>query len=75
MTVRNLSRKGLQLELSTDHDFQVGDTLDVDFRLDDVPRSQVLKAVIVRNVNGRRLGTEFSETEAFDKMLGLYLMK
>lgn len=74
MIVRNLSRKGMQLELSTDHDFQVGDALDVDFRLDDASRSQVLKAAIVRNVIGRRLGTEFSEVDAFDKMLGLYLM-
>ena len=75
MTIRNLSRKGMQLELNTDHDFQAGDTLDVDFRLNDVSRSPVLKTVIVRNVNGRKLGTEFSEPEAFDKMLGLYLMK
>ena len=75
MTVRNLSRKGLQLELNTDLDFQVGDTLDVDFRLDDVSRSPVLKTVIVRNVQERKLGTEFSDTEGFDKMLGLYLMK
>jgi transcription elongation factor Elf1 len=75
MTVRNLSRKGLQLELNTDHDFQVGDTLDVDFRLDDVARSPVLKAVIIRNIRGHLLGTEFAEAEAFDKMLGMYLMK
>jgi hypothetical protein len=75
MTIRNLSRQGMQLELNTDHDFQVGDTLDVDFRLDDVSRSPVLKTVIVRNINGCKLGTEFSEAEAFDKMLGLYLMK
>ena len=75
MTVRNLSRKGLQLELNTDHDFIPGDSLDVDFRLDDISRSPILKTVIVRNVKGRKLGTEFSEAEAFDKMLGVYLMK
>ncbi len=75
ITVRNLSRKGLQLELNTDHNFQVGDALNVDFRLDDVSRSPVLKKVIVRNVKGHKLGTEFSEAEAFDKMLGIYLMK
>lgn len=75
MTVRNLSRKGLQLELNTNHDFQVGDVLDVDFRLDDVGRSPVLKSVVIRNVKGRKLGTEFSEAEAFDKMLGMYLLK
>lgn len=75
MTVRNLSRKGLQMELSSDHGFQVGDTLDVDFRLDDNSRSPVLKVIIVRNVRGHRLGAEFTEAGAFDKMLGLYLMK
>ncbi|MCP3954779.1 MAG: PilZ domain-containing protein [Desulfobacterales bacterium] len=75
ITVRNLSRKGLQLELNSNHGFQVGDSLDVDFRLDDVSHSPVLKTVIVRNINGRKIGTEFSEAEAFDKMLGLYLMK
>ena len=75
MTVRNLSRKGLQLELNTDQNFEVGDTLEVDFRLDDVSRSPILKPVIIRNIKGRKLGTEFSEAEAFDKMLGLYLMQ
>ena len=74
MTVRNFSRKGLQMEFSSDTDFQVGDTLDVDFRLDDNFRSPVLKVIIVRNVTGRRLGAEFTEAGAFDKMLGLYLM-
>ncbi|MFH1985235.1 MAG: PilZ domain-containing protein [Pseudomonadota bacterium] len=75
MAVRNLSRKGMQLELNSDHDFQIGDILDVDFRLDDVPRSPVQKKVIIRNIRGRLLGTEFSEAKAFDKMLGIYLMK
>ena len=74
MTVRNLSRKGLQLEFSSDPDFQVGDTLDVDFRLDDNSRSPVMKVIIVRNITGRRLGAEFTEAGAFNKMLGLYLM-
>jgi hypothetical protein len=74
MKVLNLSRRGLQLELNNGHTFQVGDTLDVDFRLDDDSHSPVLKAVIVRNINGRRIGTEFSEAEAFDKHLGIYLM-
>ena len=75
ITVKNLSRKGLQLVLNTDHDFQVGDTLDLDFRLDDISRSPILKPVIIRNIRGRTFGTEFSEAEAFDKMLGTYLMK
>jgi len=74
MTVRNLSRKGLQLELNKDHSFQIGDTLDVDFRLNDAGRSPVLKTVVVRNINGRRIGTEFAEAEAFDKNLGVYLL-
>jgi len=74
MTVRNLSRKGLLLEFNSDHDFQVGDTLDVDFRLDDNSRSPVMKVIVVRNVRERRLGAEFTEAGAFDKMLGLYLM-
>jgi len=74
MTVRNLSRKGLQLELNNDHGLQIGDTLDVDFRLNDAGRSPVLKTVVIRNINGRRIGTEFAEAEAFDKNLGVYLL-
>jgi len=74
MKVRNLSRKGLQVELNQNHNFQVGDSLDVYFRLDDAGRSPVLKTVIVRNVQGRLLGTEFAEAEAFDKNLGVYLL-
>jgi hypothetical protein len=75
MVVRDLTLKGLQLELKTDHNFQVDDALDVDFRLDDTAESQVLKSIIVRNVRDRKLGAEFSDAGEFDKMLGVYLMK
>ena len=75
MTVRNISRKGLQMELGGNHDFEVGNSLDVKFQLDDATRSTIAKAVVIRNISGRKLGTEFVDADEFDKMLGMYLMK
>jgi hypothetical protein len=51
----------------------VGDLLKVSFQLDDPPRSQIQKKVVIRNISPPLIGTEFAPTETLDKALGFYL--
>ena len=45
----------------------------VEFYLDDNLRTLIKKKVIVRNIAGPTIGTEFAPTEAVDKALGFYM--
>jgi len=52
-----------------------GDTLSVEFVLDDKARSKISEDVIVRNVKDRFIGVEFvSPSEHTKKVLGFYLL-
>jgi hypothetical protein len=73
MTVTDLSTSGLKLQINTQHNCTVGDVIIVEFRLDDANRTLIKKKVIVRNIVGKNIGTEFAPTEALDKALGFYL--
>ena len=73
MVVRDLSTTGMKLQINGAHDCVAGDILKVEFHLDDTQRSLVKKKVIIRNINGKEVGTELAPTEAFDKALGFYL--
>ncbi len=73
MKIKDLSMTGMKLGLSPNHRCTVGDVIQVEFHLDDAQRTLIRKKVIVRNVNGLDVGTEFAPTEAVDKALGFYL--
>jgi hypothetical protein len=73
MTVRDLSKSGLKIQINTQHKCQVGDVILVEFYLDDTQRTLIKKKVIARNIVGPNIGTEFAPTEAVDKALGFYL--
>ena len=73
MLVRDLSNTGMKLQINGEHDCDVGDVLQVEFRLDNTHRTLVTKKVIIRNISGPYLGTELAPTEAMDKALGFYL--
>ena len=73
MTVKDLSTSGLKLQINTQLNFTVGDVMLVEFHLDDALRALIKKKVIVRNIVGQNVGTEFAPTEAIDKALGFYL--
>ncbi len=73
MTIKNLSTSGLKLQINTQHNCSPGDVIKVEFHLDDAPMTLIKKKVIVRNVIGKNIGTEFAPTEALDKALGFYL--
>jgi len=73
MTVKDLSTSGLKLQINTQLNCTVGDVMLVEFHLDDALRALIKKKVIVRNIVGQNVGTEFAPTEAIDKALGFYL--
>ena len=73
MNVKDLSTSGLKIHTNVQHSCTVGDVVLVEFSLDDVHRTLIKKKVIVRNVIGQNIGTEFAPTEAIDKALGFYL--
>ena len=73
MKVKNLSTSGLKIHVNTEHHCAVGDIIQVEFSLDDNHRTLIRKKVIVRNLVGQNIGTEFAPTEPIDKALGFYL--
>lgn len=73
MIITDLSRSGLRLRLNFAQELEPGDRLDLEFTLDDKPRSVVKKEVIVRSVQDLSIGVEFVHSEHFDK-LGPYLL-
>ena len=72
--VINISRGGLRLDLMGEKSLDVGDRLEVEFRLDDEQRSEIRKTVVVRNISESTIGTEFADSEELDKVLSMYLM-
>jgi len=73
MTVKDLSTTGMKLQINADHDCTVGDLIRVEFHLNDTQRTFISKKVIIRNINGAYIGTQFAPTEAINKALGFYL--
>lgn len=74
MRVVDVSSSGLKLKLAVARDFTIGDTLRVEFHLDDKRRTFMEKKVIVRNVQSNLVGTAFAPLEGDDPHLGFYLM-
>ncbi|MBT8369411.1 MAG: PilZ domain-containing protein [Deltaproteobacteria bacterium] len=75
MTVCDLSLSGVKLKVNAEHLFSIGDLLQVDFELDDLKKSNIIKKVIIRNFAFPFLGTEFHYSEIMDQALGYYLFK
>lgn len=76
MSVKDLSRSGLKIRLTSKPDFDVGAKLLVEFRLDDSKRSLIKKEAIVRKISDQNIGLQFSSMDAKDPgdtALGFYL--
>ena len=77
MAVKNLSRTGLKLHINRTHDFATDDTLWVEFRLDDDPRSIIRREAVVRRVQGQDLNASFTPVDSRDpgeQALGFYFL-
>lgn len=77
MTVKEITRAGLGLKLDGDEmeKFNMGDTLFVEFHLDDESRSFIRKEATIRLIRGPYIGAEFSSVDLYDRALGIYMFK
>lgn len=67
MIIKDLSCIGLRFEQIEVRDIKVGDTLTVEFKLDETDDSTLIKKeVIVKNVSGRDIGAAFSSLDPED---------
>jgi hypothetical protein len=74
MKVIDLSAGGVKLKLEVNRPFQVGDNLQIEFKLDDKKQTLIQKTVVIRNISDSYYGTAFKDADTYDPVLGFYLM-
>jgi hypothetical protein len=75
ITVVDLSLGGIGFKTFADHDFQAGDSLEVNFNLDDKKTSTVTLKVEVIRTQDQYVATQINDEYWRKKDLGFYLMK
>lgn len=70
----NLSLTGLSFVTTAPSALQVGDLLELCFRLDDPQHSELCKRAEVKHVHGTTIGVAFCHLDAYEKAMGFYLM-
>ncbi|MEW6188142.1 MAG: PilZ domain-containing protein [Thermodesulfobacteriota bacterium] len=74
MRVKDLSFDGCGFETLGANPLRPGDTIRIEFALDNAKKSKIKKAALVRSVKGQTVGCQFDESPgAFDPDLGFYL--
>ena len=76
MTVLDISRGGIKFRTRVQTAAKKGDSIDVEFKLDNLKQSLVNKLVIVRNIKGCIINAQFSFFDSNtpgDKDIGFYL--
>lgn len=71
--IHDISMTGLQVSTNNSPRFKVGDTVLVDFRLDDRERTEIQESVTVLRIQSKMVGLKFEDKGLIGK-LGLYLM-
>lgn len=76
ISIKNLSRSGIKFEANSQNKLQVGDRLELEFRLDDKSLSLIRQKGIIRNSNGHQYGFEFIKRyyNKYDRLLGFYFL-
>jgi hypothetical protein len=74
MKILDLSGGGVKMKLNVERNLEVGDHLDIEFHLDDTKRTLIKKGVTIRNRDGVYVGASFRYADAYDPVLGFYLM-
>jgi hypothetical protein len=72
--VRNISLSGIGFTTLTKHNLKQGDNVRLKFTLDDKRRSEIEKNGVVRVVNDKSIGCQFTGSDQQDDALGFYLM-
>ncbi len=73
INVKDISLGGIGFTVSGKNRIEVGQTLSLDFTLDDKKRTMLKKEVIVQSIEGDFVGSYFSDNELFEKELGFFL--
>jgi len=74
MKVMDLSAGGVKLKLEVNRGFKVGETLEIEFKLDDKKKTLIRKTVVIRNGSESYYGAAFKDADTYDPVLGFYLM-
>ena len=56
LEVLDISIKGLKIRLDRERNIQIGDLVEVEFKMDDMVKKLRRRQVIVKNINGKVLG-------------------
>lgn len=73
-TIVNLSLSGACFEVRGVHGLEIGHKGSLVFTLDNRKETVLYRQVVIRSVDGKRIGCEFVEERAFEKELGFYLL-
>ena len=71
--IRNLSLGGIGFTVSGVHHIERGQTLQLDFTLNDKHQSKIRKQAVVQTINQNYIGCRFIDSQVTDKALGFYL--
>lgn len=74
MTVKNLSRAGLQFTCGNAGQLRRDDRLQVRFNLDNANQTLIKKTVVVKSVVGNTVGCQFHGTDHYDAAIGFYFL-
>jgi hypothetical protein len=77
MVIKDISRAGIKFHVDLKPLLKIGDSIGVEFRLDNPQRTLISKRVIVRNIRDGDVGVEFinvDSSNAADVSIGFYLM-
>ena len=69
----DLSLTGLRFQIIDDHELKLGQRGHVVFDLDNKKKTRIRKGIIIRKIEGKEYGCQFTEADAFEKELGFYM--
>lgn len=73
--LENLSLNGVGFTSLLGHRLAKNSLVKIEFRLDDVRRTEVSRLVRVKYINDRYVGCQFADQKSYDSDLGFYLMR
>jgi len=73
MRIKDISLGGIGFTISGESRISKGQTLCLEFILDDKKKTRLKKQVIVQSINNNFVGCRFIDKDLFEKALGFYL--
>jgi hypothetical protein len=72
--IQNISHYGIKFSTPLKNPFKTGDTLQVEFVLDNAQHTEICRTVVVKNARDGLVGAEFWPPDTPNAALGFYLM-